>query len=83
MNFTSDEFNQFKGSSSTPSGYNDASQNVSIDLENIKEEEVLEVKRSKKESLDYWQHMTHKKISIQNGVDIWKACCDYCDKELS
>lgn len=82
MNFTSDEINQFKGSSSTPLGY-DISQNVLIDLEDIEEEEVVEVKRSKKESADCWQHMTRKKVGVQNGIDIWKACCNYCSKELS
>lgn len=82
MDFTSDEINQFKGSSSTPSG-NDASQNIPINLEDIEEEEVVEVKRLKKESADCWQHMTRKKVGVQNGVDIWKACCNYCGKELS
>ncbi|XP_022850804.1 uncharacterized protein LOC111372653 isoform X2 [Olea europaea var. sylvestris] len=84
MDFTSDEVNQFDGSSSTPSNY-DACENVPINLEDIEEEEVqvLETKRSKKESSDCWQHMTRKKIGVQNGVDIWKACCNYCGKELS
>ncbi|CAA3019863.1 zinc finger BED domain-containing RICESLEEPER 2-like [Olea europaea subsp. europaea] len=84
MDFTSDEVNQFDGSSSTPSNY-DACQNVLINLEDIEEEEiqVLETKMSKKESSDCWQHMTRKKIGVQNEVDIWKACCNYCGKELS
>ncbi|XP_022853469.1 uncharacterized protein LOC111374938 [Olea europaea var. sylvestris] len=38
MDFTSDDVNQFGGSSSTPSDY-DACQNVPIDLENIEEKE--------------------------------------------
>lgn len=83
MNFTSEKFNQFKGSSSAPSDYDYASRNIPIDLENIDEEEVLEIKRSKKESSDCWQHMTIKKVGVQNGVDICKACCNYCGKELN
>lgn len=82
MDFTSDEINQFKGSSSTPLGY-DAFQNVPINLKDIEEEEVVEVKRSKKDSAECWQHMTRKKVGVENGVDIWKVCCNYCGKELS
>lgn len=82
MEFNSDEVNQFRGSSSTPS-HIDAPENAPIDLDDIQEEEVVEIKRVKKESSDCWQHMTRKKIGVENGVDIWKACCNYCGKEMS
>lgn len=63
-------------------GY-DAFQNVPINLEDIEEEEVVEVKRSKKNYAECWQHMIRKKVGVENEVDIWKACCNYCGKKLS
>lgn len=49
------------------------SQNVPINLKDIKEEEMLETtKRSKKESSYCCQHITHKNIGVENEIDIWK-----------
>lgn len=79
MNFINDEINQFKDNSNTPGEY-DASQKVSIDLEGIKEEEVLDITKRSKKSSDCWQHMTRKKVGDQNRIDIWKACNNYCCK---